>query len=365
MHDAVVEEMLPFLTERFGNASSIHAFGREARRAIDLARDRVADFMGAEPTEIVFTSGGTEANNVAIRGAVDSRSASTHLITDSVEHPAVTEVFKEIEKRGAGVTTVPVDCDGLVSPDGVFNEIRDDTSLISIMLANNDVGTIQPVAEIAKNANARGVLTHTDAVQAPGKIPLDVRELGVDLLSISAHKFYGPKGSGALFIKTGTDIDPLLLGGSQERRRRAGTENVAGIVGLGKACEIAARDSATISRILSLRDRLEHGILENIDGTSVNGCLDHRLPNTTNISFEGIRAEMLLMNLDIEGIAVSAGSACASGAVEPSHVLLAMGLSKDAANSSLRFSLGRRNSEAEIVRALEALTGVVSRLRSG
>jgi len=365
VHDAVVEEMLPFLTERFGNASSIHAFGREARRAIDLARDRVADFMGAEPTEIVFTSGGTEANNVAIRGAVDSRSASTHLITDSVEHPAVTEVFKEIEKRGAGVTTVPVDCDGLVSPDGVFNEIRDDTSLISIMLANNDVGTIQPVAEIAKNANARGVLTHTDAVQAPGKIPLDVRELGVDLLSISAHKFYGPKGSGALFIKTGTDIDPLLLGGSQERRRRAGTENVAGIVGLGKACEIAARDSATISRILSLRDRLEHGILENIDGTSVNGCLDHRLPNTTNISFEGIRAEMLLMNLDIEGIAVSAGSACASGAVEPSHVLLAMGLSKDAANSSLRFSLGRRNSEAEIVRALEALTGVVSRLRSG
>jgi cysteine desulfurase len=250
-----------------------------------------------------------------------------------------------------------------VTPEGVAAALTDDTSLISIMLANNDVGTIQPVAEIARLARERGILTHTDAVQAPGKIPIDVRQLGVDLLSISAHKSYGPKGTGALFVRDGTKLDPLLFGGSHEQNKRAGTENVAGIVGLGKACEIAAQDSDVVAELRSLRDHLERGILESIEGTGVNGSKDGRLPNTTNICFHGVRSDSLLMNLDLEGIAVSAGSACASGAVEPSHVLLAMGLSRDDANSSLRFSLGRGNSPEQVERVLEVLVRIVARLR--
>jgi cysteine desulfurase len=363
IHDGVVDAMLPFLSESFGNPSSTHAFGRETRRAIDRARECVADFVRAEPGEIVFTSGGTEANNHAIRGVVESRTSPTHLVTGANEHPAVLETCKALSERGASVTVVPVDGAGSVTPEGVAAALTDDTSLISIMLANNDVGTIQPVAEIARLARERGILTHTDAVQAPGKIPIDVRQLGVDLLSISAHKSYGPKGTGALFVRDGTKLDPLLFGGSHEQNKRAGTENVAGIVGLGKACEIAAQDSDVVAELRSLRDHLERGILESIEGTGVNGSKDGRLPNTTNICFHGVRSDSLLMNLDLEGIAVSAGSACASGAVEPSHVLLAMGLSRDDANSSLRFSLGRGNSPEQVERVLEVLVRIVARLR--
>ncbi len=364
LHDSVVEEMLPFLTEKFGNPSSTHAFGREARRATDRARERVADFIGAQPSEVVFTSGGTESINHAIKVVVESHPKPTHLITDTVEHPAVFESCRDMETRGASVTYIPVDGFGSVSPGSVAAAITEKTALISIMLANNDVGTIQPLEEIARLAREHGALSHTDAVQAPAKIPVHVAELAVDLLSISAHKFNGPKGIGALYVRDGTNLGPMLLGGSQERKRRAGTENVAGIVGLGKACEIAANSSAANQRIRSLRDRLEQSVLGQIDGTKVNGHPKQRLPNTSNISFQGVSADSLLINLDLEGVAVSAGSACASGAVEPSHVLLAMGLSREEAQSSLRFSLGQGNTVAEVDHAIEVLIGLVARMRS-
>lgn len=364
LNDSVVEEMLPFLTEKFGNPSSTHAFGREARRATDRARERVAEFIGAQPSEVVFTSGGTESINHALKSIVDSHTKPTHLITDTVEHPAVLEICKDMETRGASVTYVPVDEHGCVSPDSVAMAITEKTSLISIMLANNDVGTIQPLEEIALLARENGALSHTDAVQAPAKIPVNVSELAVDLLSISAHKFNGPKGIGALYVRDGTNLGPLLLGGSQERKRRAGTENVAGIVGLGRACEVAAQSATASQRIRSLRDKLEQSILGQIDGTKVNGHPKQRLPNTSNISFEGISADSLLINLDLERIAVSAGSACASGAVEPSHVLLAMGLSREKADSSLRFSLGQSNTVAEVDHTIEVLIGLVARMRT-
>lgn len=364
LHNGVLEEMLPALAGKFGNPSSIHSFGQEARRAIDRARQRVADFIGAEPSEVVFTSGGTEASNHAIRGVVESHFPQrTDVVTDMIEHPAVLETCKAMEQRGTKVTALPVDGHGCVSPEKVAAAITEKTCLVSVMLANNDVGTIQPVEEIAELARERGVLMHTDAVQAPGKIPVDARRLGVDLLSISGHKFNGPKGSGALYVRQSTKLGPLLVGGAHERNRRAGTENVAAIVGFGKACEIAGCGSQRVAQTRALRDRLERGILDNIDAVKINGHPKKRLPNTSNVSFEGVRADSLLMNLDLEGIAVSAGSACASGANEPSHVLTAMGLSRAETASSLRFSLGDGNTAEQVDRTVEVLIELVARLR--
>jgi len=366
----VLEEMLPFLREAYGNASSVHALGQEARKAVDRARERVAALLQADPKEIVFTSGGTEADNHALRGAVAAAtaakgSAPAHLVTSVIEHPAVLNTAQMLEKRGHAVTYVPVDEHALVNADNVILALRPDTKLVSVMLANNEVGTIQPVAAIAHAARERGVLAHTDAVQALGRVPIDVRALGVDLLSVSSHKIYGPKGVGALFIRKGARVSPLIYGGHQESRRRGGTENVAGIAGFGKACELSGRllqESA--AREARLRDRLEAAIVERIAHVKVNGHPRERLPNTLNVAFRFVEGESLLMNLDFEGIAVSTGSACSSGDLKPSHVLVAMGMAPEDAHGSLRFSLGRRTTDEEIDTTIAAVMRVVERVRS-
>ena len=351
----------------FGNASSVHYFGQQAKAAMDEARTAIGSLVGAEASEIVFTSGGTEADNFAIRGAAEAAEPGgrRHLIASSIEHEAVLNTLKALGRRGWRTTLLPVDQSGVVSPDRLRELISDDTAVVSVMHANNEIGTVQPIAELAAIAHGRGALMHTDAVQSVGKIPVDARALGVDLLSLSAHKFNGPKGAGALWIKRGTRMQPILTGGKHERNRRAGTENVPAIVGLGVAARLAAGKLAPeATRVAALRDRLEEGILRSVAGTAVNGARQARVPNTTNISFDRVEAESLLIALDLEGVAVSTGSACSSGTLEPSHVLRAMGYPPHRTQNSLRFSLGMFSTEEEVDRVAALVPGLVEKLRS-
>jgi cysteine desulfurase len=366
----VLEAMLPFLRENFANAGSVHTPGQRARAAVDAARDSVAALIGANASEIVFTSGGTEADNLAIYGAVGaSANARKHVIASAIDHHAVLHTCEDLQEHGTEVTFVPVgrtpEGQGVIDPDDIRRAIRPDTVLITVMHANNELGTIQPIEEISRIAHEAGICFHCDAVQSAGKIPVDVAELGVDLLSISAHKFCGPKGVGALYVRTGTAIVPRFRGGHAERDRRPGTENVPGIVGLGKAAELARvklpEDSA---RIAGLRDRLEAALVDRVADAFVNGDPAHRVPNTSNITFRGAGGEALLIALDLQGISCSTGAACSSGSTEPSHVLLAAGLSHDDARSSLRFSLGRATTAEEIDYAIETIPAVVERLRA-
>ena len=371
VHPEVLEAMLPYFGPEFGNPSSVHQFGQKASHAVEQARESLAALIGARSSEIVFTSGGTEADNAAIFGsigrALHSRkgsSAPPHLITTVIEHDAVLNSCRALESRTISVTYVPVDAGGIVSPEAIRAAIRPETALISVMCANNEIGTLQPIEEIARIAAEAGIPLHTDAVQAAGKIPIDVNRLGVQLLSLSAHKFCGPKGTGVLFARKGVEIDPLLYGGPNERRRRAGTENVAGIVGLGKAAELARRDLAeTSARMAELRNRLEGGLLAAIPGARINGDPARRIPNTSNLLFPGVESESLLIALDLAGLACSAGAACSSGAVDPSHVLTAIGLAPAEARASLRLSIGRATTEDEIDRALELIPAAVVRQR--
>jgi cysteine desulfurase len=361
------EAMMRALQDLFGNASSVHYYGQQAKAAIDTARSAIAALIGGEPSEIIFTSGGTEADNFAIRGVAEAQEVTgrKHLITSGIEHEAVLNTFKALARRGWKTTVLPLDATGIVSPDRLHAAMTDDTALVSVMHANNEIGTIQPVAELATIAHAHGALFHTDAVQTAGKIPVGARPLDIDLLAISGHKFYGPKGVGALWVKRGVRLAPFLAGGKQERNRRAGTENVPGIIGMGAAATLAlAKMSVESVRLAALRDRLEEGILKNVANTDVNGARDTRVPNTTNISFERIEAESLLIALDLEGVAVSTGSACSSGTLEPSHVLKAMGLPSHRAQNSIRFSLGASNTEEQIDHVIEILPRIVTKLRS-
>ena len=353
--------------DQFGNASSVHHFGQQAKAAIDEARTNVANLIGADPSEVLFTSGGTEADNIAVRGAAEALepTGKRHLVASPMEHEAVLNTLKALAKRGWRTTLLAADQTGILSTAMLRDALADDTALVSVMHANNEIGTIQPITELARAAHDRGALFHTDAVQSAGKIPVNVKTLGVDMLSMSAHKFYGPKGVGALWIRRGLRVLPLLTGGRQERSRRAGTENVTGIVGMGVAARIAAGKMADEGRRLAaLRDRLEAGILLAVPGTAVNGSPEMRVPNTTNISFDRVEAESLLIALDLQGIAVSTGSACSSGTLEPSHVLKAMGFSAHRAQNSIRFSLGTSNTDAEIDRVIGVLPGIVDKLRS-
>jgi len=362
----VTDAVLRVMRDVFGNASSIHHFGQQAKAAMDEARSAGASLLNADPSEIVFTSGGTESDNFAIRGAAEALEPTgrRHLIASAIEHEAVLNTLRALARRGWRTTLLPVDHSGIVSPDRLREAVDSDTALVSVMHANNEIGTIQPVAALAAIAHEHGALMHTDAVQSVGKIPVDVRALGVDLLSLSAHKFNGPKGAGILWIKRGTRMQPAVTGGKHERNRRAGTENVPAIAGLGVAATLAARTmSADALRVAGLRDRLEAGILRDVPGTTVNGTRDPRVPNTTNISFDGVEAESLLIALDLEGIAASTGSACSSGTLEPSHVLKAMGLPSHRTQNSLRFSLGMFSTDAEIDRVVEVLPRLVEKLR--
>jgi cysteine desulfurase len=363
----VADRMAQTLRDVWGNASSVHHFGQQAKAALDEARASVSALLSADPSEIVFTAGGTEADNIAIRGAAEALEASgrKHLITCGIEHEAVLNTMKAMARRGWRITTLPVDTSGIVAVDRLREAITDDTALVSIMHANNEIGTVQPIAALAAVARERGALFHTDAVQSAGKLPLDVPTLGIDLLSIAGHKFYGPKGAGALWVKRGVRLLPFMTGGRQERNRRAGTENVPALVGLGVAAELARRKIDTEAPRLSvLRDRLEAGILSAIPGTERNGAASPRVPNTTNISVERVEAESLLIGLDLAGIAVSSGSACSSGTLEPSHVLKAMGYPHARTLGSIRFSLGAANTDADVDRVLEALPPIVEKLRS-
>jgi cysteine desulfurase len=363
----VVDRMAAALREQFGNPSSVHHFGQTAKAALDDARSAVAALVGGDPSEIVFTSGGTESDNFAIRGIAEALEAGNrrHLIASSIEHEAVLNTFRALARRGWKTTLLAVDQSGVVAPETLSAALTDDTALVSVMHANNEIGTIQPVAELAQIAKSRGAVFHTDAVQSAGKIPVDVKALGVDLLSLSAHKFYGPKGVGALWIRRGVRLQSPMTGGKQERSRRAGTENVAGIVGLGAAAQLArGKMAAEGERLAALRDRLEEGVLARVAGTAINGLRSPRVPNTTNISFDRVEAESLLIALDLAGVAVSTGSACSSGTLEPSHVLKAMGFPAHRTQNSIRFSLGATNSEADVDKVLEVLPGVVEKLRN-
>ena len=366
----VVEAMIRVLRSEnsdYGNPSSIHQFGQRAKGILDEARTAVADLIRAEVSEVVFTSGGTESDNFAIRGVADALESSgrRHLIASSIEHEAVLTTFKALARRGWTTTLLPVDSTGIVSPEALEVALTDTTALVTVMHANNEIGTIQPIAELARIAHARGALFHTDAVQSVGKISVDVRALGADLLSLSAHKFNGPKGAGALWIKRGTRVSAILTGGKHERNRRAGTENVPAIAGLGVAAALASRKlTSEASRLAELRDRLETEVLARVANTAVNGARDARVPNTTNISFEGVEAESLLIALDLEGIAVSTGSACSSGTLEPSHVLRAMGFPVHRTQNSIRLSLGAGNTNEQVDYLLEKLPKVVDKLRA-
>ncbi len=373
VHPAVLEAMLPYFGAEFGNPSSVHQFGQRASHAIEQARESVAALIGARSSEIIFTSGGTEADNAAIFGVIGhalraekrSSAALPHLITTVIEHDAVLNSCHALEGRGISVTCIPVDPGGIVSPDAIRAAIRPETALISVMYANNEIGALQPIEEISRIAAETRIPLHTDAVQAAGKIAIDVNRLGVQLLSLSAHKFCGPKGAGALFVRKGVEIDPLLYGGPNERRRRAGTENVAGIVGLGKAAELARCDLAeTSARMAQLRDRLESGLLAAVPGSRVNGDPARRIPNTCNLLLPGTESESLLIALDLAGLACSAGAACSSGAVDPSHVLTAVGLTSAEARASVRLSVGRGTTPEEIDRALELIPAAVARQRA-
>lgn len=363
----VAEAVTRVLREEFGNPSSVHQFGQRAKALLDDARSVVAALIEADPGEVVFTSGGTEADNFAIRGVAEALESAgrRHLIASAIEHEAVLNTVKALARRGWTTTLLPVGASGIVTVDALREALTDRTALVSVMLANNEIGTLQPVAQLAAVAHARGALVHTDAVQAVGKIPVGVKRLGVDLLALSGHKINGPKGVGALWIRRGVRLAAHMTGGRHERNRRAGTENVPGIVGLGAAAAAAATKlEREAARLAALRDRLESGILARVPGAQVNGARDARVPNTTNISFEGVEAESLLIALDLEGIAVSTGSACSSGTLEPSHVLRAMGFSAHRTQSSIRFSLGAGNTLEQVDYAIERLPGVVEKLRA-
>lgn len=368
----VVEAMLPFFIEKFGNASSIHFFGQEARAAVDKSRHRVSEIINARPNEIVFTSGGTEANNLAIRGLLEANGKhGKHIITSAIEHSAVKSVCEDLEKRGGfDVTYLPVYEDGVVRMEDVRNAVREDTILISVMTANNEIGTIQPVEEIGsfvrglRAETGKKIWFHTDAVQAVGKIPVDVEEIGCDLLSVSAHKIYAPKGVGALYVRRGVRLHAQNIGGHQERERRGGTESVPYIVAFGKACELAGSSLAANAKyIKALRDRFEDGIAEKITDYVFNGRRENRLPNISNVSFRRIEGEGLLINLDMQGIAVSTGSACSSGSLEPSPVIRALGRNDELARGAIRFSFGKQNTEEDVDYVLEILPKAVENLR--
>ena len=358
----VLEAMRPYYGEHFGNASSIHHHGQETRAAVERARESVAKLLGCRPAEVVFTSGGTEADNLAIFGLVRP---NDHVVTSTIEHHAVLNSCKHLQERGVEVTWVPVDSRGVVNPEDVRHAIRSNTKLVTIMFANNETGVVQPIEEIGKICAEADVYFHTDAVQAASKIPIRVKDIGCDLLSISGHKMHAPQGIGALYVRKGTILEPLFYGGSHERSRRAGTENVPGIVGLGQAAELARKsfDNGEDRAMAALRDRLEKTILDQVDSAGVNGDGSPRVPNTTNIHFDYIEGEALVIALDLKGLSVSTGAACSSGAIEPSHVLTAMGLPSDRARASLRFSLGKQNTADDVDFAIKLVPASVQRLR--
>ncbi len=362
----VARVMSPYFTDRFGNPSSTYSYGQEAKGAIEEARVQVAELIGARDDEIVFTSGGTEADNFAVKGvAFANENKGNHLITTSIEHHAVIETCRFLGGKGFRVTYLPVDEYGLVDPGDVKRAVTNKTILISVMHANNEVGTVEPIAEIGKIAKERGVCFHTDAVQTVGHIPLNVNELGVDLLSMSGHKLYGPKGVGALYVRKGTKLVPFMHGGEQERRRRAGTENAPGIIGFGRAAELARQEmSNEAERLTSSRDKLIKGILEQIHHTHLNGHPSRRLPNNVDVTFDFVEGESIVLNLDLEGICASTGSACSSSSLEPSHVLLAMGLSPEQAHGSLRLTLGKWTTEEMIEQVLDVLPRIIGKLRA-
>ncbi len=367
--DEVIDEMLPYMKQQYGNPSSIHKFGRETTRALQLARKRVAEMIGASPREITFTSGGTEADNLALRGTMmhTRRTApeKTRIITSSIEHDAVLETCKDLEKMGFSVTYLPVTPEGMIRPIDLESTISGDVALVSIMYANNEVGTVQPVQELAKIAHNAGALFHTDAVQVAGKVPISVGSLGIDMMSISSHKINGPKGVGALYIKSGLHIDPVIHGGGQESSLRSGTENVPGIVGFGKACELAVkRMSQYTEYVIALRDYLIERVLKEIPHSRLNGSLKSRTPNNTHFTFFGVNGEDLIIKLDESGIAASTGSACSVKKQKPSHVLKAMGFSYEEITGSLRLSVGMQNTKEEINRTVDALAAIVQELRT-
>jgi len=361
----VLQAMLPYFTERFGSASTLYSIGKESRQAVEEAREKVAGLTGSRPDEVFFTSGGTEADNWAIMGAAfANESKGNHIITSKIEHHAVLETCHFLEKHGFEVTYLPVDSDGLVDPEDVRRAITDRTILISIMHANNEIGTIEPVEEIGRIAREKRILFHTDTVQTVGSIPVDVNAIGCDALSVSAHKLYGPKGIGAMYLRKGARVQRIMQGGGQESNRRAGTHNVPGIVGLGKAAELAlASMDESIPRLTSFRDRLIDGIFERIPDVRLNGHRTQRLPNNVNVSFEAIEGESIILLLDMHGICASSGSACTSGSLDPSHVLMALGLKHEEAHGSLRLTLGRDNTEWDVKNVLEVLPVIVERLR--
>ena len=361
----VLEAMLPYFRERFGNPSSLHSFGLEARTALEESREKVARLLGADPEEIIFTSGGTESDNLALKGiAYKNRSEGRHIVTTSIEHPAVLEVSRELERQGFQVTYVAVDHDGLVDLSALEGALRKDTILISVMHANNEIGTIQPLEKIGQMAEERDIYFHTDAVQTAGKIPVKVKDLGTDLLSLSAHKLYGPKGIGALYVRKGSRIQSITEGGGHERGMRSGTENVAGIVGLGRAADLAREIMhEEMERLTRLRDSLAELVLGRVDKAWINGSMTRRLPSNLNFGFEYVEGESLLLYLDSKGIAVSTGSACSSHKLEPSHVLLALGLKPEQCHGSLRLTLGRSNSKDDVDYVAECIAEAVERFR--
>jgi len=365
LHPKVFDAMIPYLKEHFGNASSYYRIAREARAAIENARKKAAECIGAKPDEIVFTSGGTESDNLALRGAAHAlRKKGNHIITSSIEHHAVLNTCKNLEKEGFNITFVPVDSNGLIDPDDIRKRITSETILMSVIAANNETGVIQPLSDIGAIAREKGIIFHTDAVQAVGKIPVQVETISADLLSFSGHKFYGPKGVGALYIRKDTPITPILTGGHHEYNLRAGTENTAAIVGFAEAASIAVSSLEEMSpQMAALRDRLEKRIMETIDGVKINGLNAPRVPNTSNISFSSIDGESILLHLDLKDICASSGSACTTGSPEPSHVLSAMGLTLMDAQSTVRFSLGKENTEDEIDLTVEALIEIAGKLR--
>ena len=367
----VVEAMLPYFSHLYGNPSSVHTVGQEARHALDNARESVSSVLNCRTREIVFTSGGTESDNAAIHGAATAlRETGTHVVTSSVEHHAVLHACQFLENIGFDVTYLPVDGDGVVAAESVYNSINEDTTLVTLMYANNEIGAINPISEIAKAVKLksqelhRTIVMHTDAVQAAGFLSLDVRELGVDMLTLSGHKFYGPKGSGVLFLKRGTPFLPLIVGGGQERERRSGTENIAAIVGLATALKSADESRYLNSEhCMNLRDEIIRRVIEDIPAVRLNGGRNNRLPNNINFAFEGVEGESILLGLDLAGIAASSGSACSSGSLEPSHVLLALGQTAELARSSLRITLGKDNTHEEIDYLISTLTDLVGNLR--
>ena len=363
MRPEVFDAMRPYFLERFGNPSSLHSYGLDARVGVERARQQIASAIGADPQEIIFTSGGTESDNLALRGVLQRGGKKDHIITSAIEHPAVLETCKFIERLGHEVTYLSVDREGRINPAEVEDAIQENTRLISIMHANNEIGSIQPIAEVGAIAAAHGIYMHTDAVQSVGKIPVNVKKLNVQMLSISSHKIYGPKGVGCLYVQKGTKLTPLVFGGGHERGLRSGTENVSGIVGFGEAMRLAIEDFTDNARIQKLRDALIDAVLREIPSTQLNGGRVHRLPNNANFSFSYIEGESLLLRLNAKGIAGSTGSACSSKKLEPSHVLLAIGLSPVDAHGSLRLTLGRETTNADVRYVLEVLPGIVNELR--